>query len=1677
VTGPVVGVGASAGGLEAVTALLEAVPIDSGLAIVVIQHLDPTNRSLLVELLARRTAIPVQQAADGQIVQANHIYVIPPGAYLAIVNGCLQLSDSPTRTMRLPMDFFLHSLARDRGRQAIGVVLSGTGADGTLGLKAIKEAGGLTLVQDPAEATFDGMPRSAMDAGAADHVLPAHDMPAAILRFAARDYVRNGALHTTEDDTRHAEARASQVVDALHASVGEDFALYRTGTLLRRVDRRMALTATDDFPIYLARLRNDTTEASALAKDLLINVTGFFRDSAAFAFLAEHVLPGLVARQAADQPIRVWVAGCSTGEEAYSLAILLLEQVASAGKRTRIQIFATDIDADALAVARTGVYPGSIEANVSADRLRRFFTRSGHQYTVGDGLRKTIVFARHNLLSDPPLSRFDLISCRNLLIYLRLEAQKRVISLFHFALRDHGVLFLGTSESIGEATDLFEPIDRTQRIFRQIRPNHRPWAQLPSLRHADVPAALAGPRPRATPVRRMAELAQNALLDQYAPASVVTDRDRNTQYFFGPVDRFMALASGEPGQDVLSMVRQGLRPRLHEAIEDCLRTGKRVTARDARVRHANRQIHVTIEVSPLADSDGQLLLISFIQETRSPAGKTTGAEPEDSPGLQAELDATRTELTRTIRDLERTNEELAGVSEEAVSMNEELQATNEELETSKEELQSLNEELTTLNTELRQSLDAQGAAASDLRNLLNGIGIATLYLDARLRIRFFNPPASALFSIIASDIGRPLSDLAQKFADPDLMADTARVMATGTQHQRETRDERGKWYNRLVLPYRTGNDASDGVVITFADITAVKMAELAADSARAFAEAIVETMHEPLVVLDRELRVINFNRAFVTTFGLGDVSPQGRRLRELGSPTLQDPQLDEIVERLGRDADIINDREITIAVSGEPPRTLVLKGRRLPDNPPGAAMILLVMEDVTEQRHSIAQQFQAFMDAMPDPILTASDGGRIRSINTAMQHLFGYSAHELIGQTLEVLVPEDRRTKHQDLHRAYLNDPRPRPMGGGLDIHGATKDGRIVPLEIALTPIRTAAGLIVTALVRDISERRRVEQVLTDARMDAQRANRAKSRFLRAASHDLRQPLQVVRLLHGTLAAQIVDPGAKSVLERLESTVDAMSEVMNAFLDVTQIESGTITPSVQEFPIARLLGRLRDAFVPLAAAKGLNLRVVPCGATIRSDPRLLERIVGNLLSNAVRYTDRGRILLGCRRAGDALRLEVWDTGRGIPAEHVKEIFEEFYQVDPSPTGPAANLGIGLYIVNQLAQLLGHKVAVRSTHGAGTVFSITVPLERSGTEDRRAPSADARTQGDPGRPTVLVIEDDEAQRESMRLLLEVHGYAVAVASSLRDALALADDPHGCGPGAIVADFNLGGAANGVEVVRRVAARLGRSIPAVVVTGDVSDQAARTVRQAGFQLLYKPVRPAALLLSIETLISQMSGPACPPRTAPAVGSRQDATASIALVEDDEDVCAALRDVLTASGYRVAEHRNAEAFLANPNRRTFACVLVDIGLPGMSGLELQRRLAAEGGSPPVILISGEGDLSRAIGAMRDGAADFLEKPVRTAVLLESIARAVASPPGHAPETDDAAAARREAEARIGELTSRQRQVLDRMVEGQLNKNIAADLNISQRTVEHHRSAVMTKLGARSLAEIVRIVMRTRH
>ncbi len=1157
---------------------------------------------------------------------------------------------------------------------------------------------------------------------------------------------------------------------------------------------------------------------------------------------------------------------------------------------------------------------------------------------------------------------------------------------------------------------------------------------------------------------------------------MVIDRNWHGLYFSGPIDRYMALATGEAGHDILSMARQGLRPRLRDAIERAFRTRRRVTVRGAPVKRGSQTAKVTIEIYQVAAEDDDLLLISFADEPATTRGKPDAGTSEEQTAvarLHSELEATRKELNWTIRDFERSNEELKGANEEVVSMNEELQATNEELETSKEELQSLNEELTTLNIQLRQSLDAQSVAANDLTNLLNGTGIATLSLDALFRIKFFNPPAADLFRVISTDVGRPLRDLSQTFADPNLLADAAAVLASGTRLQREVKDDRGTWYNLTILPARNEIGTVDGVVITFADITAVKIAEMAAEHARRYAETIIRTTHEPLVVFDAALRIVSANQAFLETFALPASGVIGRMLREVDSPVLRDAALEQHMVHLLAQPDDILDREITILMADGHQVVLRLNGRHLRGGAPDSGMILLAMEDFTERRRSIEQQFQVFLNAMPEPMMIVGEGGRIRWINGEFERLFGYTNAEAAGQMIDMLVPEGFRERHLDLHGAYLRDPTPRPMARGLEVHGLTKDSRVLPLDILLSPFKTSIGMSVLTVVRDISERQNAERVLNEARAEAQRANRAKSRFLQAASHDLRQPLQAISLLQGVLTPQIASQTGRAALHGLEETVEAMKGVVDSFLDISQIESGTITPNVVAFPVRNLLARLQSEYGPIATNKALKLRVVESSLTIRSDPRLLQRIFGNLMANAVKHTPSGRILLGCRRQGAELRIEVWDTGIGIPAEHLGSIFDEFYQVRPAPVGSGSSFGVGLYIVRQLAALLGHAVAVRSAPGKGTVFSITVPMASARLGAVRVPVVSAPAAVLRGLASVLVVEDDEAQRDTLKLLLSVQGYQVKTARSLAEAMLRVAEPPGFHPDLILADYNLGDDRNGVEVVRQISARSARPIPALIMSGDVSAIATRTVADAGYQLLRKPVRLENLLEAIGRLVGPAkSGMAADPSGAAGGGEAArgaGAPASVAIVDDDTGVRVAMRDVLAAHGYHSVGHSSAESFLADPDRRGYRCALVDVGLPGMDGLALQRQLAEEGSTVPLVFITGSSDLSRAVEAMRNGAADFLEKPVRAVDLLATVSRIQARPDPvpSVPPAGEALA------AKLAGLTKRQRDVMERVIDGKPSKVIAAELNISQRTVEHHRSELMRKAGARSVVELVRLMI----
>src|ERR1700719_3383109 len=569
---PVVGLGASAGGLDAFRRLLAALPPGTGMAFILIQHLDPTHVSMMVDLLAGHTPLKVQQAAEGMPLEREHIYLIPPGAYLSIRDGVLRLSEPSERHgARLPFDFFLRSLAEELGERAICVILSGTGGDGSLGLKAVKEKGGLVIAQDPNEAEYDGMPRSAILTGAVDLVLPVAKLPEALAKY-GRQLVLNGERRKGLAPDDHPPDRLAEIVDLLRTRTAHDFSLYKPGTLSRRIERRMPLAGANDSGGYLDMLRRDSGELELLAKDLLINVTSFFRDSSAFEFLAKEVIHDLVHRHSLDRPLRVWVAGCSTGEETYSLAILFLEEIAATKRNIKLQVFASDVDEEAVVLAREGRYSESIAADVSPARLARFFTQEDNTYRGGPELRGAVVFTTQDVLADPPFSRLDLISCRNLLIYLRPEAQEKVLLLFHFALREGGVLMLGSSETVGSLDDRFEPISKTQRIYRQIghrRPGEADFTIGPG---GGARTLWPGRTPRAAaPGISVRDLTQRLLLESYAPASVLINRKHECLYYSGPTDRYLQVAAGEPSRDLLNMAREGLRNKLRAAIQQASR--------------------------------------------------------------------------------------------------------------------------------------------------------------------------------------------------------------------------------------------------------------------------------------------------------------------------------------------------------------------------------------------------------------------------------------------------------------------------------------------------------------------------------------------------------------------------------------------------------------------------------------------------------------------------------------------------------------------------------------------------------------------------------------------------------------------------------------------------------------------------------------------------------------------------------------------------------------------------------------------------------------------------------------------------------------------------------------------------------------------------------------------------
>lgn len=954
---PIVGIGASAGGLEAFEGFFKYCPVDTGMAFVLVSHLSPDHPSLLTEILQRSTRMPVTQAVDQDQVRPNHVYTIPPDCDMNILNGVLQLSKANTeKGSHLPIDGFFRSLADDKADESIGIVLSGTASDGTLGLRAIHSAGGVCIVQTPATAKYDGMPQSAINSGYFTHILNVEAMPVMLQSLSSKPGHRIQTSPLVTADTLNS---LNQILLHIRSRTGHDFSQYKKSTIGRRVERRMMMNSIQDIAVYARFLKQNPHEIHGLFSDILINVTGFFRDKDAFVTLKQDILPALLADKPDDYVFRIWVAACSSGEEAYSIAIVLRELMDEMHINFKVQIFATDLDNTVINRARGGHYPVSVAEDIEPDRLQRFFTPDDHGYKINKEIRQMVVFAVQSVIKDPPFIRLDLLSCRNLMIYLEREQQERLIPIFNFALKPGGVLFLSNSESITNHLHLFKPLNRKWKFYQAQKSEAKPRLIL-SESNIMTNKEILEPQKIATrnvPAINIAALTNGILLQTYAPASVTTDTDGNILYVHGDTSPYLSTPSGPVTTNVIDMAHTGLQLALRSAVQSALQGEPSINndvimnTKDGE-RWANFSVRRVVRPVSHADDDEALLLVSF----QDGAGRSADKPKHGKPALISDAHRRNEQLERELI-LARENqqaiiEEMQATNEELQSTNEELQSSNEELETSREELQSLNEETITVNSELNTKVEQLSISKNDLNNLMDNVNTGIVFLDYELKIRRYTQEAVKVYRLIATDLGRPLGDITTNLQDGNLLTELHTVLETLIPQEIEVKTTDGVYYLARIQPYRTSGQVIEGLVLSFTDIDALRKATIKLAELKLMlqlTEGIVDTVVEPLVVLDGDLQVVRASRAFFQYFMVTTQQTIGHKLYELGNGQWNIPSLREMLEEVLPQDRTIEGFEVIHDFPGLGKRRMLLNARRIKSSLGETELILLAMVNTDDK--------------------------------------------------------------------------------------------------------------------------------------------------------------------------------------------------------------------------------------------------------------------------------------------------------------------------------------------------------------------------------------------------------------------------------------------------------------------------------------------------------------------------------------------------------------------------------------------------------------------------------------------------------------------------------------------------------------------------------------------------------
>ncbi|MGZ3658934.1 MAG: CheR family methyltransferase, partial [Bdellovibrionota bacterium] len=1223
--------------------------------------------------------------------------------------------------------------------------------------------GGITFAQTPKSAKFDGMPRAAIGTGNIDFVLSPEKIAAELWKIAQHPYLisEQAPEDAGQPAERHRSEEALQVIFSQLLRVSQvDFSRYKLTTIKRRIARRMAVLKLPSLPVYAEHLKKHREEVEALFNDLLINVTKFFRDSDSFEALKAEIFPSLLANRTKGTPIRIWIPGCSTGEEVYSMAMALIEFLDDKASAYPVQIFATDISERALALARSGIYPETISQEVSKERLQRFFhSTADGRYRVQKFIRDICLFSRHDVTNDPPFARIDLISCRNLLIYFDASLQKKVVSLFHYSLNPGGALWLGRSESVEHFRNYFREADKTHKVFFKKAGTVPPRFRLSG---AFSPERLVAPvAPVALPATGTTDALKDAdriVLTKYGPPGITVNAESEIVQFRGRTAPFLEPIPGHANLTLVKMMRPELLRPVKELLAEAKARNRPIRLADVSFKENGRERRLNLEVIPVNPDSPQkdryylVLFEPFLSRPSEnrPRSKDLSASDRRAENravaqLQRELDSSREHVQVVTEKYETSQEELTSSNEELQSTNEELQSTNEELETAKEELQSTNEELTTVNEELQNRNLELTNANNDLLNVLSSVEIPILIVGNDRRIRRFTPKAGQLLNMIPSDVGRPVGDIKPNLEISDLEGLISHVIETMVVHDSEIKSRDNVWYRLQIRPYRTVDNKIDGIVLSLMDIDIMK-----------------------------------------------------RRMDEV-----------RMAER----------------------------------------------------------QYRALLESAHDPIIIVNENGDIEFTNSPVERQFGYRPAELAGKTIEILLPERFRKQHIAQRKAYMRDPKPRMMGAGLDLFGLRKDGTEFPVDVALSGVQLEKGLLVTAVVRDITEQKKREEERAlllirerEARTEAEGANKAKDEFLATLSHELRTPMTTI--LSWTQLLQTVkmdEQRAQKALETIELNAKAQSQLIDDLLDVSRIIAGKLTLALRNVDPAEIVRAASEMVKPQAEKKAiqLNLTVNPIAGTVHVDPMRLQQILWNILTNAVKFTpEKGRISVSLEQEGDSVLIRVTDTGKGIPAQFLLKIFDRFQQADSSITRVYGGLGLGLSLVRRLTEAQGGSVRAESLgEGKGATFTLRLPLQigisPSPCPDSKRPQAFGVIENSNGRAPsalqgirILLVDDETSTTEAISALLSEYGAKVETAKSAAEAMIVLKKSR---PDIIVSDIAMPG-EDGYTLLRKIRAMekgKARPLPAIAMTAFAGEDDRQRAMEAGFSAhVSKPVDLAYL-----------------------------------------------------------------------------------------------------------------------------------------------------------------------------------------------------------------------------------------